>query len=64
MISKLLLASTLSVTSLFAYKVGDTIDNNIAATLNISNDKIYVVDFFASWCASCKIELPIISKLN
>ena len=49
---------------MFAYKVGDTIDKDVAITLNISNDKVYIIDFFASWCASCKIELPIISNLN
>ena len=27
-------------------------------------NKIYVLDFFASWCSSCEKEIPILSKLN
>ncbi len=27
-------------------------------------EKIYILDFFASWCSSCEKEIPIISKLN
>ncbi len=27
-------------------------------------NKIYIIDFFASWCSSCEKEIPILSKLN
>lgn len=27
-------------------------------------NKIYIIDFFASWCSSCEKEVPILSKLN
>ncbi len=61
---KLVLINVLLVSSLFSYNVGDKIDNNIVQELNLNKEKIYVIDFFASWCASCKIELPLISKVN
>ncbi len=54
---------TLFTTLLSAYEVGETIDNSIAKKLNLGNN-ITVVDFFASWCASCKKELPLVNKLS
>ncbi|HIP55499.1 MAG TPA: TlpA family protein disulfide reductase [Arcobacter sp.] len=64
MIGKILLVLTLSFANVYAYKVGDRVDDKVVNELNLKNDKIYILDFFASWCASCKIELPLISKLN
>jgi len=48
----------------FALNVGDTLNQKSIKQLKLQKDKIYVLDFFASWCASCKIELPLIEKLN
>lgn len=31
--------------------------------LNQSKDVI-IVDFFASWCVSCRVEIPLLAKLN
>ncbi len=56
----LLLCSSL----LFGYKIGDTISENSKKRLNITENKIYIVDFFASWCPSCEKEMPYISKVN
>jgi cytochrome c biogenesis protein CcmG, thiol:disulfide interchange protein DsbE len=54
----------LAITSnLFAYNVGDTIDDGTAKALNIESG-VAVIDFFASWCISCKKELPLIQKIN
>ena len=64
MLKKLLLLTAISTSALFSYEVGDRVDLDIAKQLNIKDDKVYVIDFFASWCASCKIELPLISKLD
>ena len=64
MIKRLLLTASLTISSAFAYNVGDTVDKSIVNDLKMNDNKIYIVDFFASWCASCKIELPLISKLN
>ena len=50
--------------SLFGLTKGDKLDDKSIKTLNLKSDTIYVVDFFASWCRSCKKELPLIVKLN
>ncbi len=49
---------------LFSYQEGDTISQDIQTKLNIKEDKIYIIDFFASWCKSCKKEMPYISKVH
>lgn len=59
-ITILLLLSSL----LFSYQKGDTLRQDIQDQLNITKDKIYIIDFFASWCASCKKEIPYLSKIN
>jgi thiol-disulfide isomerase/thioredoxin len=62
---KNLIVVMLFSTFVFAFKVGDTLDEQTKNQLGIIDlDKIYVVDFFASWCKSCKIELPLISELS
>ncbi len=50
-------------TILFAYQKGDNV-SQIANKIGINDKRIYVVDFFASWCSSCKKELPLIRKLT
>ncbi|NKQ40592.1 MAG: TlpA family protein disulfide reductase [Sulfurovum sp.] len=60
----LLLACVLMFTNAHAYKKGDTISPSIAKTLRINPSKVTIIDFFASWCVSCKKELPLMSKLN
>ena len=45
-----------------SYEVGDVIDKDIARQLNVPAGKIAVVDFFASWCASCAKEVPGIKR--
>ena len=50
--------------SLFAYQKGDTVDIALQKHLEMETDKIYIIDFFASWCASCKKEIPLISEVN
>ena len=60
----LLLLCVAMLTNVYAYKIGDSISPAIAKKLNIKNSKVTVVDFFASWCVSCKHELPLINKVN
>lgn len=48
----------------FGYRAGDSIDDGIQKQLQLEKNKIYIVDFFASWCDSCKKEIPLVSKLN
>ena len=50
--------------SIFAYQKGDTVDMSLQKHLGMKTDKIYIIDFFASWCTSCKKEIPLISKVN
>jgi len=55
----------LSLTSiLLSYDKGDTINPDIVTRLGLEGNKVYVIDFFASWCSSCKKEIPLISKAN
>ncbi len=48
----------------FSYQKGDTLSEDIQKKLDIKADKIYIIDFFASWCPSCEKEMPYISKVN
>ena len=48
----------------FAYKVNDKLDDSVVEKLELKRDKVYVLNFFASWCVSCKKELPLLSKLK
>ncbi|TGV01249.1 TlpA disulfide reductase family protein [Flavivirga rizhaonensis] len=38
--------------------------NGFEKFLNKKNDKIYVINFWATWCAPCVKELPYFEKLN
>ena len=49
---------------LFSYQKGDIVSSEIKDKLEMKDNKIYVIDFFASWCASCKREMPYLSKVN
>jgi thiol-disulfide isomerase/thioredoxin len=48
----------------FGYSQGEPIGQDVKTKLSIAENKTYVVAFFASWCGSCKNEIPYISKLN
>ncbi len=50
--------------SLFAYEIGSTVDAKILSDLKINDNKIYIVDFFASWCHSCEKEIPDLNDLH
>ena len=65
MINKVLIIVFLYTSSVFAaYNVGDTLDSKTVNTLKLQKSKIYILDFFASWCISCKIELPSLNQVN
>ena len=61
---KTAIVSFFLLTNLIAYDKGDTINDSIASYLGCNDDKVYIIDFFASWCGSCKKELPLISVAN
>jgi len=49
---------------LFGYQKGDKVKPDIAQKLNLKSNKIYIIDFFASWCGSCKEEMPLLIKAS
>lgn len=49
---------------LLGYEKGDTLSLEIQDRLGIQEEKIYVIDFFASWCDSCEKEIPYISEVH
>lgn len=49
--------------NLNAYEVGDVIDEDVASKLQLGQE-LTIVDFFASWCVSCKKELPHVNALS
>ena len=61
--SILFAAALLTSATSFAFEEGDTLSPELRERLNIQDDKITIVDFFASWCVSCRVELPQISQL-
>jgi cytochrome c biogenesis protein CcmG/thiol:disulfide interchange protein DsbE len=61
--SKVWFAIVLMSSLLWGYSVGDKIDPTMEKSLGLKKDKLYVVDFFASWCHSCKKELPQLSEV-
>ena len=64
MIREIIYTLCLSSISLMALDTGDKIPQNIQEQLNLDNNKTYIIDFFASWCKSCKHELPLVAKIH
>lgn len=64
MFKKTLYTLLLSTMSIMALEIGDTVPDKIQSKLNMEADKVYVLDFFASWCKSCKKELPLVAKVH
>ncbi len=60
----IVLSLLFGVFTLFAYEKGDALSSGVVEKLQLKEDKIYIIDFFASWCHSCEKEIPQISKLN
>jgi thiol-disulfide isomerase/thioredoxin len=46
-----------------ALEIGDSIPKDIQEKLELQEDKVYVINFFASWCKSCKKELPLVLEV-
>jgi len=63
MIKKILYTLLFSSLGLMALEMGDTLPTKVQEELKLENDKVYLLDFFASWCKSCKKELPLVQKV-
>jgi len=63
MLKNTLYSLLFSTVALMALETGDSVPQNIQDRLKLESDKVYVVDFFASWCKSCKKELPLITNV-
>ncbi len=60
---KKVLFSLLTCSLVYAYSVNEKPAKEDLQTIG-ANANLVVVDFFASWCVSCKKELPLIEKLS
>jgi thiol-disulfide isomerase/thioredoxin len=63
MLKKFIYSLLFSSVALLALESGDTLPKKIQTKLNLEADKVYIVDFFASWCKSCKKELPLVANI-
>ena len=63
MLKTIIYSLLFSSATLMALETGDSLPTNIQEQLKLESNKVYVIDFFASWCKSCKKELPLISNI-
>jgi len=61
---RLLLLWAMSTALLFGFQKGAAVPNSLVKQLGLHKDKTYIIDFFASWCVSCRREMPQLSRLN
>lgn len=59
-----IISSLMLVAQAHAYRVGDVVEKEVMGALSIDPEKLTLVDFFASWCTSCKKELPLINNMT
>jgi len=59
-----LVALTMLSLPVSALEIGDSLPESIRAQVAPEPGKVYVIDFFAQWCVSCRIELPLVNKFH
>jgi len=64
MLKKIMYSLIFSSVALLALESGENVPQEIQDRLKLESDKVYIIDFFASWCKSCKKELPLIQNLG
>ena len=57
----ILLSTNLSAQDVKVYPTFDELQNDI---LDIQDDKIYIINFWATWCGPCVAELPYFEELG
>ena len=63
-LTALFFIALITVSPTHALSRGDQLPPTIAKQLALDPNNITLVDFFGSWCVSCRIELPEINKLS
>ncbi len=61
---RLLMLIFICTSFLSAYEIGERLSKAVQKNFVFAKEKTIIVDFFASWCHSCKLELPKLEKLN
>jgi len=46
-----------------AINTGEILSASTQKQLHLQENKLYIIDFFASWCKSCKKELPLLNTI-
>jgi thiol-disulfide isomerase/thioredoxin len=64
MFQKILITLSMSTVLLMALAQDEMVPQKVIEKLELKNDKVYIIDFFASWCKSCKKELPLMVNLQ
>jgi thiol-disulfide isomerase/thioredoxin len=54
----------MSTVLLMALTQDEMVPQKVIEQLELKSDKVYIIDFFASWCKSCKKELPLMVNLQ
>jgi len=64
MFHKILITLSMSTVLLMALTQDEMVPQKVIEKLELNKDKVYIIDFFASWCKSCKKELPLMVNLQ
>jgi thioredoxin 1 len=51
------------ITILSSYAQTELNDNNAVDKLIVNNDRLIVLDFYATWCGPCKVMNPIMKQM-
>jgi thiol-disulfide isomerase/thioredoxin len=58
-----IILSLFSTITIFAQEVQKVSDSELKALLSNKNDKLYIINFWATWCGPCVKEIPHFEKV-